>query len=207
MNRKPRPQKTSPCTTELLTAWQQQLVSRRQFLLTAAGGSLAVLFPLSSRAVTDNAKISSEPLPAIKPWPVIEAVQQHLFPTEPDAPGASDINALAYLQFVMTDTTLAAEDRDFITKGAAWLEDMAQQMENKSFIALSEKQRDKVLRKIADSESGENWLATIMLYIVEALLTDPVYGGNTDQLGWKWLQHIPGYPRPPLDKTFTRLLS
>ncbi|MBT8440568.1 MAG: gluconate 2-dehydrogenase subunit 3 family protein [Gammaproteobacteria bacterium] len=214
MNRKPRPEKRLFQSKELLFACHQRLISRRQLLLATAGGSLAAMFPLSASTAVDiaktgvNADINTEiNSVAADPWPVIDAVQQHLFPAEPEAPGARDINALAYLKFVTSDTTLDKESREFITKGAAWLEDMAYQMNKKSFISLGEQQREKVLRRIAGSESGENWLATLMLYIVEALLTDPVYGGNTDQLGWKWLQHIPGYPRPPIDKTFPRLLS
>lgn len=206
MNRKPRPATKTTHSTDLLSAWRQQLLSRRRFLIAAAGGSLSAVFPLSAIAAAEDKKKNLEPLP-IDSWPIIDVVQQHLFPTEADAPGAREINALAYLQFVVSDTTLDVESREFITKGANWLEDMAHQMHNKSFITLNNEQREKVLRRIASSETGENWLATLMLYIVEALLTDPVYGGNTDQHGWKWLQHVPGFPRPPLDKIFPRLLS
>jgi len=202
MNRKPRPARQPIKNPSQLFDWRQQLISRRRLLMAAAGGSLTVMFPLSAIAAEKNQKNR-----ALDPWPVIDAVQQHLFPAEATAPGAREINALSYLQFVVTDTTLDAEDREFVTKGAAWLEDMAHQMRKTSFINLDEKDREAVLRRIAASESGENWLATLMLYIVEALLTDPVYGGNTNQLGWQWLAHVPGFPRPPLDKTFLRLLT
>jgi gluconate 2-dehydrogenase gamma chain len=200
MNRKPRPAVNKSSSPDLLSGWRQQLVSRRQLLLAAAGGSLAVMFPPVSAAASNNRQMSD-------PWSVIDAVQQHLFPAEAGIPGAREINALVYLQFVITDTTLDADDREFISKGVGWLEDIAVQMYKKSFVTLDEKQREKVLQRIAASEAGENWLSTLLLYIVEALLTDPVYGGNTDQLGWKWLQHVPGFPRPPADKTFVHLLS
>jgi gluconate 2-dehydrogenase gamma chain len=204
MNRKPRPAGKSSCSSKLLSDWHRHLITRRQFLLAAAGSSLAALFPLSSDAAAEH---RAKPAATPDPWPVIDAVQQHLFPTEAEAPGAREINALGYLQFVITDNTLDTEDREFISKGVVWLEDMTFQMHKTSFINLDEKDREKVLRRIASSEAGENWISTLLLYIVEALLTDPVYGGNTKQLGWKWLQHVPGYPRPPRDKTFLRLLS
>ena len=54
-------------------------------------------------------------------WRVIDVVQQHLFPAESDAQGAGEINALAYLQFEVTDTTLDNENRELISKGAVWL--------------------------------------------------------------------------------------
>ncbi len=200
MNRKPRPQHRPCRQLDQLSDWRQQLFTRRQLLITAAAGSLAAVFPLASVATAGGTK-------KLDPWPLIDAVQQQLFPAEDHAPGAREINALGYLKFVVSDTTLAPKDREFITRGAAWLEDMAQQMYKKSFLALSNADKDKVLKRIAASEAGENWLSTLLLYIVEALLTDPVYGGNTEQRGWTWLQHVPGFPRPPLDKTFPRLLS
>jgi gluconate 2-dehydrogenase gamma chain len=32
-----------------------------------------------------------------------------------------------------------------------------------------------------------------------------VYGGNPDGIGWRWLGHVPGYPRPPADKVAGKL--
>jgi gluconate 2-dehydrogenase gamma chain len=202
MNRKPRPSTTDSSACNLLSDWRQQLLTRRQLLIAAAGGSLAAIFPTSS-----NTAVTIKAAKATDTWSVIEAVQQHLFPEEDDSPGAREINALGYLQFVVSDTTLDADSRHFITKGAAWLEDMAATMYKKSFIKLDEAEAENVLRRIAGSEAGENWLSTLLLYIVEALLTDPVYGGNTEQRGWLWLQHVPGFPRPPADKTFPKLLT
>jgi gluconate 2-dehydrogenase gamma chain len=187
-----------------INTWRDALLTRRQLLVAAAGGSLAMLFPFTASAsAAAETAAGSQP----DPWPLIDAVQQQLFPSEDNAPGAREINALGYLRFVVSNATLDTEDRAFITRGAAWLDDMAQQMFKQSFTALDAADSEKVLQRIAGSEAGENWLSTLMLYIVEALLTDPVYGGNTDELGWKWLQHVPGFPQPPLDKTYPRLLS
>ena len=36
---------------------------------------------------------------------------------------------------------------------------------------------------------------------------DPVYGGNPDGIGWKWLMHPPGFPRPPKGKTYHAFLE
>jgi len=45
----------------------------------------------------------------------------------------------------------------------------------------------------------------MMSYLIEALLSDPVYGGNKDQKGWLWLEHIPGFPTPGPDKVYFKL--
>lgn len=135
-------------------------------------------------------------------WAQLDAVQNHLFPSEPDAPGASEINALDYLRFVVADTRLDAEEREFILRGSGWLEDLTRRETGQGFLQLNVTEREQMLRKIAASAAGENWLATLQLYLCEALLADPVYGGNPGGIGWKWLGHNPGFPRPRLDKRY-----
>ena len=33
-------------------------------------------------------------------------------------------------------------------------------------------------------------------------MLDPVYGGNPEMIGWKWLEHQPGFPAPIEGKTY-----
>jgi gluconate 2-dehydrogenase gamma chain len=175
--------------------WKRALMTRRRFLLRSAGAGLTALFP----AVDLQA---SSDLTDAQRWTVLDAVQQHLFPAEPDAPGAREIQALDYLRFVVADEGLGEEDRQFILKGAGWLEDMALKLTQHSFVNLQEVEREQVLRQIEGSDAGENWISTILLYLFEALLTDPIYGGNPDGIGWKWLGLQPGFPRPTSENRY-----
>ena len=200
MRRKPV-EKIRPDMAASLQDWHRALVSRRVFMLGLAGGSLATMFGISA-AAKDSSEISES-----QAWRIIDIVQQHLFPSEPNSPGAKQINALAYLRFVVGDPKVDADEREFILKGAGWLEGMAQEMTQRTFSELDETQREQVLRRIAASQAGENWLSTLILYLMEALLTDPAYGGNPGGIGWRWLQHVPGYPRPPKDKIYPELLG
>ena len=52
-----------------------------------------------------------------------------------------------------------------------------------------------------------NWLSLLLTYLLEALLADPVYGGNPGGIGWQWLAHQPGFPTPPADKTWYKLAA
>jgi len=170
--------------------YKDALRSRRLFLLTAAGGLAALFAPVGVLAVTAN------------PWPVLAAVQNHLFPSEPSAPGAREINALAYLQGVLADPRGEREEQRFILKGVDWLEDLSRRRHKSAFINLDPIRREQVLREVANTEKGENWLSTLLLYLCEALLIDPVYGGNPDGIGWAWLEHQPGFPRPTPEKRY-----
>jgi gluconate 2-dehydrogenase gamma chain len=173
-----------------LDEWRRALLSRRAFLLASAGGLAALFASAGSLAVRAN------------PWPVLAAVQDHLFPSEPGAPGAREIRALAYLQGVLGDPRGDREEQRFILKGVDWLEDLGRQRHKASFLDLDPIRREQMLRMVANSDQGENWLSTLLLYLCEALLTDPVYGGNPDGIGWAWLGHQPGFPRPTPEKRY-----
>lgn len=186
-----------------LEAWRREIISRRTFLARMAGVSVTALFPLVATAAV-QAPGKGEGL-SIEQQTVLAAVQTHLFPSEPGIPGAKEINALAYLNSVLADPHMDTDEKAFIGNGVGWLEELVNDTPGKSFTELNTEQREQMLRKIEQSGAGENWLATILMYIIEALLSDPVYGGNPGGIGWQWLEHQPGFPRPPADKIYGEL--
>lgn len=133
----------------------------------------------------------------------IEQVQLKLFPNDGDGPSAEQLNGLAYLQWALTDPDNAADgDGEFIIKGVGWLDGLSEQTQGDQFITLKEEQQDKILTQISQSSAGENWLSLLIYYLIEALTLDPIYGGNPDQVGWQWLKHQPGFPRPTESTTY-----
>jgi gluconate 2-dehydrogenase gamma chain len=189
------------CEATWVAVWRAQVMDRRAFLLRVAGGSLAALFPIGSGAGDP----AGESLPDAALWQLVGSVQAHLFPSEPEAPGATEINALRYLQWVAGDEGLETDHRAFLLRGAGWVDEQARRDEGLSFTELDPAARERVLRAVAESDAGENWLSVILLYIFEALLCDPVYGGNPNGIAWRWLGHTPGFPRPPADKRYGKL--
>ena len=201
-------------TKEILQAWnedipqdiilkQKKRSSRRDFFSqsTALAGSLALSQTVLSKSKKNGSNLK-------QPWLTISEVQNHLFPrvghlTEKgSSPSANDINAIGYLQLILNTPDADPDEREFVIKGTTWLDGMANNMIGKPFIKLNKDERERVLRKISESESGESWLSTLLRYIFEALLTDPVYRGNTNQVGWQWLEHQPGFPRPSANKKY-----
>lgn len=190
MNRRPRPAPPAPApeggrlpAAPELQDWRRRLASRRAFLIAAAGG-LAALFAPPARAA------------AFDPWPVLEAALDHLFPSEPQAPGAREIRALDYLRRVIADPRGDREEQRFLIQGAGWLDGLARKRQGAPFVGLDAARKERTLREAAASEKGENWVSTLLVYLCEALLADPIHGGNPDGIGWRWLQHQPGFPRP-----------
>jgi gluconate 2-dehydrogenase gamma chain len=136
-------------------------------------------------------------------WRTLDAVLEHLLPSEADAPGAGEANALAWLQRVLLDDDTDAGHKEFLRAGIAQVEAITAEHYPQEFAELPSAQRETVLRAVEHSGSqGSAWLQEIIRYILEALLSDPVYGGNPNGVGWKWLRHTPGFPRPPREKRY-----
>ncbi len=137
----------------------------------------------------------------------LEAVQMQLFPDDGDGPSAMEINGLAYLEWALTDAgNMDDGDGEFIIKGIGWLDGLSEQTQGDKFIKLASEQQDKVLKQISGSSTGENWMSLLLYYLMEALLLDPYYGGNPDGVGWKWLNHQPGFPIPDRKTSYQNFL-
>lgn len=187
---------------QAFASWQANPVSRRHFVQGMSALSAGLLLPLASSAATKTQKI---PTPKQEPWPDIAAVQNQLFPTEPDSPGASDINATSYLKNLLEEKTFDRDEREFILNGPNWLNELTNSAHGKAFAQLTTTQQEQLLQRIARTSAGENWLSLLLLYIFEALLSSPIYGGNPDGIGWRWLEHNPGFPQPTIDISYKKL--
>lgn len=179
---------------DLVRNFRNGKIDRRTFLIIAsafAGGyGLSRIIPEMLQHFPDTNPLSKNQEETLK------AVQRHLFPATETAPGADEINALAYLQLVLLDPALDPRDQEFLVNGIGWLEEECQKVFSAAFTGLEYQQKEQILREIEKSNWGERWLSNLLKYIFEALLTDPLYGGNPDNIGWKWLSHTPGIPRP-----------
>ena len=130
-------------------------------------------------------------------WRTLAAVQSHLLPDEPGAPGAHACRATHYLDRAISEPGFDPAVRVFLLGGVAQLDGICREKHGKSFSDLEPERREALLRALARVKpSGEDWLATLLLYTLEASLGDPIYGGNPDGIGWRWLRHDPGTPRP-----------
>lgn len=133
----------------------------------------------------------------------LQAVSMRLFPDDGVGPSANDLNFLTYLEWAMTDEqNMADGDPGFIVKGIGWLNQFANDKYGKAFKELSDNKQDQLLTTTSKSDAGERWMGLLTYYLIEALALDPFYGGNTNQIGWKWLEHQGGFPQPIAGKTY-----
>jgi hypothetical protein len=86
-------------------------------------------------------------------------------------------------------------DRDiraFVIEGAQRL----MKRENGKFLSYTAEQKEKALRAYEQTNHGRNWLSRIMILTMEAIFSDPVYGSNRNEAGWKSVESFGGKPRP-----------
>ena len=176
-------------------------MDRRRFIINITG--IIAATPLALHQ-TQAASLPTDAIIAglsVTQWQTIADVQEHLFPNEADSlhntPGAKDLNSTAYLQSVLNEHRHDPADKNFLLQGLTQLKTITQNEFSKSFAQLSHQQRDTALRSLEQTPDGRNWISMLLEYIMEALLSDPIYGGNPNSIGWTWLQHQPGFPRPP----------
>ena len=192
-----------PDVKSVIDKYINKKINRRFFLLatgvfvgTVTFGSLLSYYYKRSKVFTLFSSYQDR---------ILQEAQEHLFPKLNDSPGANDINSLNYLHFVLSDPDIDEDNKKLIISGVDWLEEECQTNFNKSFIKLSYDERNKIFHIIEKSNWGYRWLSLILIYIFEALLSDPIYGGNPNEIGWKWLGHIPGLPRPTTDNMYSKL--
>ena len=178
-------------------------LNRREFLRRTSLAALSAATP--ALAVDPESQAPSRKVLDAHQWRTLVAVQDHLLPSEPGAPGSSDIRATAYLDGVLADPDLDPETRSFVLRGVGWLDELAQEGDGRPFAALAPGVREDLLVRIGQSRSGDHWLSTLIGYTLEALLGDPLYGGNPGGIGWAWLDHNPGLPRPTAQTIYGRL--
>lgn len=133
----------------------------------------------------------------------LDAIFMRLFPDDGDGPSANDLNVTIYLDWAMTDeVNINDGDPEFIIKGIGWLNQLAQDEIGLLFRQASDEQQDKLISKTIKSDAGHNWVSILLYYVIEAITLDPFYGGNTNQVGWQWLEHQGGFPNPIQGKTY-----
>ncbi len=158
-------------------------MNRRWFLGVCAIGSVSAACASGKKPKAD---LSNEV------YSVIAAVQQHMFPDGSSIPSAMAFRATQFTAETIMHPTYDKDIRKFVIEGAEEL----QSREKHQFLNYDTRQREKALRAYEETGYGSGWLDRMMLLSLEGLLSDPLYRGNSRELGWKSLQTKGGDPRP-----------
>jgi hypothetical protein len=122
----------------------------------------------------------------------ISSVQAHLFPEGGKLPSAKAMNLSTFLFETVKHKSYDRDIRAFVIEGAKELE----LREKGKFTTLSTPEKEKALRAYEETNYGSSWLSRMMTLGMEGLFSDPIYGSNINEAGWKALGSYGGFPRP-----------
>ncbi len=117
------------------------------------------------------------------------------------------INAYAHFHQILADDNYDIDEKEYLQNGIQWTDEIAQEKFKKDFYQLNDTKKRVVFSHILQSNWGESWLSKVLTVIFEALLLDPIYRVNKNKIGWEWLEHISGQPRPDKNNTYQKLLA
>lgn len=129
-------------------------------------------------------------------WETINALYDHLLPEDGFGPSAQQINASNYLKNIFESSKTSRYRKYTITEGVTLVNKVSNQLSLKNFTELSSSQKEATLREVEKKDLGDRFLSLLIDMMLESLLGDPVYGCQPNFVGWQWLEHIPGFPRP-----------
>ena len=123
---------------------------------------------------------------------VLDEVLNIIFPKTSTMPSAKEFKALEYLIKNISHKTFDNEDKTLILDGTKDFIGSFPQ-----FLTLNEKEKKELIFEIIkDSAYAKSWVSKITYYGIEAMFSDPIYGGNFNQIAWKSVNHAVGIPQP-----------
>ena len=105
------------------------------------------------------------------------------------------------------DELIEKYERDFFIRGADWVNQESVATTSTPFLELSIETQTKIVGLLAKKKKTKVWLSKLLTSIFEALLADPIYGGNPNEIGWEWLGHNPGSPRPEERNSYPNIIK
>jgi len=160
------------------------MIERRQFIILSSILSMSPYLQAK-----ENSKFK-------KKFEVVEntirAVQEHMFPEASKLPGAKSMNATVFLYDTISHKSYDKDIRAFVIEGAKELS----RREKGKFVTLTTAEKEKSLRAYEETNYGSSWLSRIMTLTMEGILSDPIYGANIKEAGWKSISSYGGFPRP-----------
>ena len=123
---------------------------------------------------------------------VLDEVLNIIFPKTKNMPSAKEFKATEYLVKNISHKTFDDEDKTLITTGT---KDFINSFPK--FLSLTQKEKKKLIFEIIqNSQYAKSWISKLAYYGIEAMFSDPIYGGNFNQKGWKSVEHFAGIPEP-----------
>ena len=183
---------------------KHQTIGRRQFIKGI--GAAAVLWQMPLWQSCKQPVVFHGVLPENQ-QKILHQVLNFLFPASNNSPNIEQINAELHINNYLTDPLVDPDEQKYVINGIQWLDETAQELFKTGFLSLNHTQQLTTLQNILKTSWGESWLSKLLTLTFESLLLDPLYQVNTGEIGWQWLHHQPGQPRPNAGIAYPEILN
>lgn len=123
---------------------------------------------------------------------ILDEVLEIIFPKTLQMPSSKEFKALEYLVKNISHKTFDNEDKTLILQGS---KDFISAFPD--FLNLKQEEKTTLIFNVAkNNEYAKSWISKLSYYGIEAMFSDPIYGGNFNQIAWKSVNHSIGIPRP-----------
>lgn len=123
---------------------------------------------------------------------VLDVIYEILFPKTANMPSSKEFGALEFLIKNISHKSFEDYDKTFIIQGC---EDFLRSFPD--FLIIN-KQKQIIESIVNTNDYAQSWISKLIYYGFEAMLGDPIYGGNRNKIAWSSINHSIGYPRPKL---------
>jgi gluconate 2-dehydrogenase gamma chain len=191
---------------KFLVSQEEWMLSRNKFIKSLIlGGVVLNSSWLTSCSESEDIFKNTAPLSKDQ-FITLRSLLDTLFPDDGNGPSALQVNADRYILWVLNDSLLDPAENQYIIDKLDVFAEKCKETTGSVFEKLSQEEKHIYVQSVID-DWGETWVSRLLTLIFEALLTDPMYGGNPDRTGWKWLNHDPGVPRPILVNSYPEILE
>jgi len=165
-------------------------MKRIDFLKFNIAAGVYLSMPLYFGCNPEESKLISN-----KELEILKNVHKILFPDYKTTPTIDQIHTDKFIVFILEDSFYDEDQKQYLKNGIKWLNEFANEEYDSDYLDLNPSIQSEIISKITKKSWGESWLSYNLTLIFEALLSDPLYGFNTNEIGWKWLSHQSGQPR------------
>lgn len=123
---------------------------------------------------------------------LLEEIFETLFPKTKNMPSAKEFGALSYLFSNISHERFDGENRVFLSQA---VKDFNSSFPE--FLSLNSMDKKKLIQDaILSSDYAFSFISKLTYYGVEAMFSDPIYGGNKNMMVFNSVNHYYGTPRP-----------
>ncbi len=137
----------------------------------------------------------------------LTSIVDTLFPDNNNGPSVKDLNSMSHIIWSLKDQHYGFNNYEMFKNAIQKLNDLTIEEHKGRFEDLDVTHKNDILKKVAKLSWGEDFLGRTLNYIFESLSIDPIYNVNQNSVGWDWLNHQAGYPRPEESQKYPNFLN